>query len=127
MPLVRISLREGNPEAYRRAIADSVHRAMVETIDVPEHDRFQIITEHDAAGLIYDRTYLGIERTDDVVIIQLTISGGRPVEKKRALYARIVALLGENPGLRPQDVFVNLVEVAVENWSFGDGIAQYAP
>ena len=126
MPLVRISLREGRPEAYRKAVGEGVHRAMVETIDVPEHDRFQIITGHDSASLIYDRTYLGIDRSDDTVLIQLTISAGRSLEKKRALYARIVALLMERPGVRPQDVFINLVEVAPENWSFGNGVAQYA-
>ena len=126
MPLVRISLREGKPPAYRRAIADAVHRAMVETIDVPPLDRFQVITEHPADGLVYDPAYLGIQRTDDVVLVQITLSSGRSVEKKKALFARIAALLKESPGLRPEDVFVNLVEVAKENWSFGNGVAQYA-
>jgi phenylpyruvate tautomerase PptA (4-oxalocrotonate tautomerase family) len=46
MPLVRISLREGKPAAYRRAIGEGIHRAMVETINVPAQDRFQVITEH---------------------------------------------------------------------------------
>lgn len=126
MPLVRISLREGNSEAYRRAIGEAVHRAMAETINVPALDRFQVITEHSATDLIYDPTYLGIARTDDVVFVQITLNAGRTVEQKRALYARIAALLGENPGVRPQDVLVNLVEVPRENWSFGNGEAQYA-
>lgn len=126
MPLVRISLREGKSEAYRRAIGEAVHRAMAETINVPALDRFQVITEHSATDLIYDPTYLGIARTDDVVFVQITLNAGRTVEQKRALYARIAALLGENPGVRPQDVLVNLVEVPRENWSFGNGEAQYA-
>jgi 4-oxalocrotonate tautomerase len=126
MPLVRISLREGKSEAYRRAIGEGVHRAMVETINVPPHDRFQVITEHSAADLIYDPTYLGIARTDDVVFVQITLNAGRTVEQKRALYARIAGLLAENPGVRPQDVLINLVEVPRENWSFGNGEAQYA-
>ncbi|MBI2458487.1 MAG: tautomerase family protein [candidate division NC10 bacterium] len=126
MPLVRISLREGKAEAYRRAIGEAVHRAMVETINVPALDRFQVITEHTPAGLIYDQAYLGINRTVDVIFIQITLNAGRSVEQKRALYARIVGLLAESPGVRPQDVLINLVEVPRENWSFGNGEAQYA-
>jgi phenylpyruvate tautomerase PptA (4-oxalocrotonate tautomerase family) len=126
MPLVRIALRKGKSPEYRRALSDSIHRAMVEAIKIPEQDRFQVITEHDEAGLVYDPSYLGISRTGDVVVIQITMSAGRTLEVRKALFARIVQLLRESPGLRPEDVFVNLVETAKENWSFGNGIAQYA-
>jgi phenylpyruvate tautomerase PptA (4-oxalocrotonate tautomerase family) len=125
MPLVRISLRAGKSAEYRRAIADGIHRAMVETLAAPEHDRFQVVTEHDADGLIYDPTYLGIQRSDDVVLVQITLSAGRKPPQKRDFVARAAALLADNPGLRSQDLFINLVEVAWENWSFGDGKAQY--
>jgi len=125
MPLVRIALRAGKSAEYRRAIADGIHRAMVETLAAPEHDRFQVVTEHDADGLIYDPTYLGIQRSDDVVLVQITLSAGRKPPQKRDFMARAAALLADNPGLRPQDLFINLVEVAWENWSFGDGKAQY--
>jgi len=125
MPLVRISLRAGKSAEYRRAIADGIHRAMVETLAAPEHDRFQVVTEHDADGLIYDPTYLGIQRSDDVVLVQITLSAGRKPPQKRDFMARAAALLADNPGLRPQDLFISLVEVAWENWSFGDGKAQY--
>ena len=125
MPLVRISLRAGKSPEYRRAIADGIHRAMVETLAAPEHDRFQVVTEHNADGLIYDPTYLGIQRSDDVVLVQITLSAGRKPPQKRDFIARAAALLADNPGLRPQDLFINLVEVAWENWSFGDGKAQY--
>ncbi len=125
MPLVRISLRSGKSAEYRRAIADGIHRAMVETLAAPEHDRFQVVTEHGADGLIYDPTYLGIQRSDDVVLVQITLSAGRKPPQKRDFMARAAALLADNPGLRPQDLFINLVEVAWENWSFGDGEAQY--
>jgi phenylpyruvate tautomerase PptA (4-oxalocrotonate tautomerase family) len=126
MPLVRISLREGKSEAYRRALADGVHQAMVEAIDAPRQDRFQIITEHQPSGLIYDPSYLGIERSDNIVIVQITLSAGRKLAQKRKLYRRMTEILAENPGLRPQDLVINLVEVAWENWSFGNGEAQYA-
>ena len=125
MPLVRISLHAGKSDEYRRAIADGIHRAMVETLAAPEHDRFQVVTEHGADGLIYDPIYLGIQRSDDVVLVQITLSAGRKPPQKRDFMARAAALLADNPGLRPQDLFINLVEVAWENWSFGDGKAQY--
>jgi 4-oxalocrotonate tautomerase len=126
MPLVCVSLREGKSEVYRRATGEAVHRAMVDTINVPSLDWFQVITEHPASGLICHPTYLGIARTDDVVFVQITLNAGRTVEQMRALYARIAALLVKNPGVRPQDVLINLVEVPRENWSFGNGEAQYA-
>lgn len=125
MPLVRISLREGKPEQYRRAVADGVHQAMIEAIDAPAQDRFQIITEHSANDLIYDPSYLGIERSDDIIMVQITLSAGRKPPQKRKLYQRIAELLAKNPGVRPQDVMINLVETAWENWSFGNGEAQY--
>jgi len=126
MPLVRISLRQGKSAEYRRAVADSIHRALVETINVPEKDRFQIITEHAPEDLVYDPSYLDIARSDDVLLVQITISAGRSLEMKKALYARMVGLLAESPGIRKQDLFVSLIEVAKENWSFGNGVAQYA-
>ena len=126
MPLVRISLREGKPETYRRALADGIHRAMVDAINVPPLDRFQVITEHPAESLIYDPAYLGIVRSDDMVFVQITLNAGRSTEQKRALYARMAELLQASPGLRPQDLLISLVEVSQENWSFGNGQAQYA-
>jgi 4-oxalocrotonate tautomerase len=126
MPLVRISLRQGKTPAYRRAIADNVYAAMRETFNVPEDDRFIIVSEHDRDSLDYSRTYAGMARSDDLVIIQLTVSNTRTVEQKQALFARIAECLAKEPGIRADDVFINLVEVAKENWSFGRGIAQYA-
>jgi 4-oxalocrotonate tautomerase len=125
MPLVRISLRAGKPAQYRRAIGNGIHRAMVESLAVPEHDRFQIISEHDADGLVYDPSYLGINRSDDVVLVQITLSAGRKPKQKRDFFARAAELLGQDPGLKSQDLFLNLVEVAWENWSFGEGKSQY--
>ena len=126
MPLSRISLKQGKSAQYRQAILDGVYLAMRETFDVPEDDRFMIVTEHVDGDFVYGSHYLGIDRSDDLVIVQLTVSNTRPLEKKRALFKRIVERLGESPGVRPEDVFINLVEVAKENWSFGHGVAQYA-
>jgi 4-oxalocrotonate tautomerase len=126
MPLTHISLRAGKPEASRQAIFDSLYRAMRETFNVPEDDQFMTITEHDAANFRYGASYLGIARSDDLVLIQITANNTRTAEQKKALFRRIAELLGENPGIRPEDVFVSLVEVAKENWSLGNGLAQYA-
>jgi len=125
MPLTRVSLRRGKPAAYRKAILDSLYRAMRETFDVPEGDRFMTITEHDDGDFSYGAGYLGIRRSDDLLIIQITVSNTRPVVQKQALYRRIAELLTESPGLRSEDIFINLVEVLPENWSFGNGEAQY--
>jgi phenylpyruvate tautomerase PptA (4-oxalocrotonate tautomerase family) len=126
MPLVRISLVAGKPESYKRKISDAVHRALVETISIPAQDRFHIITEHANADFIYDPEYLNIHRTNDLVIIQITMSAGRTLELRKSLFKRMADLLHEEAGIRREDVFINLVETAKENWSFGNGIAQYA-
>ena len=125
MPLVRISLLKGEPGKGAR-IADAVYRTMVETINVPERDNFQIVTEHDPGTLIYDPTYLDIERGEGFVAIQITLNEGRAPELKKAFYKALVERLRSDVGIRPQDVFVSLVEVTKENWSFGNGVAQYA-
>jgi 4-oxalocrotonate tautomerase len=126
MPLARISLKRGKPAAYRKAILDNVYDALRETFDVPEDDRFMLLTEHDDESFVYGAHYLGIERSDDLVIIQLTVSNTRSIAQKKALYRDMVDRMTRNPGLRPQDVFINLVEVTKEDWSFGNGEAQYA-
>ena len=126
MPLVRISLVKGKTPEYRRKVGDAIHRALVEAIDVPPLDRFQLLTEHEPGDLVYDPGFLGIARTNDIVIVQITISAGRTLEKKRALFRRIADNLAAL-GLRREDAWVNLVEVAKENWSFGNGVASYAP
>jgi phenylpyruvate tautomerase PptA (4-oxalocrotonate tautomerase family) len=125
MPLARIALRRGKPPEYRKAVLDGVYLALRDTFDVPEGDGVMLVSEHDADGFSYDPHYLGMNRSDDLVFIQLTVSNTRGIEQKKALYRRIVERLGDNPGIRPDDVFINLVEVAKENWSFGRGLAQY--
>jgi phenylpyruvate tautomerase PptA (4-oxalocrotonate tautomerase family) len=125
MPLARISLRRGKPATYRKAILEGLYQALRETFNVPEGDRFMILTEHDEDDFVYDPDYLGIHRSDDLVYIQVTVSNTRPTAQKQELYRRIVAKLTDNPGLRPEDIFINLIEVLPENWSFGYGVAQY--
>jgi 4-oxalocrotonate tautomerase len=125
MPLVRIDPRRGKSAAYKKTICDGVYQALREIFTVPENDRFMVVTDRDDEDFIYARNYLGIEHGPNFVILQITVSNTRTVEQKQALYARIVVLLAENPGIRPQDVFINLIDVGKENWSFGNGIAQY--
>jgi phenylpyruvate tautomerase PptA (4-oxalocrotonate tautomerase family) len=127
MPLTRVALRRGKPAAYRRAILDQLYEAMRETFAVPEGDRFMTLTEHDDSDFHYGADYLDIARSDDLVMIQITANDTRTLAQKRALYRRIAERLAENPGIRPEDVLISLVEVKRENWSFGHGLAQYAP
>ena len=126
MPLARISLRRGQSPAYHRALMDQVYLALRETYNVPEDDRFMVLSEHDEAHFVYGRSYLGVPRSDGLVIIQLTVSNTRDQNQKKALYRRLVDRLVEHPGLRPEDVFINLIEVLPENWSMGLGLAPYA-
>jgi 4-oxalocrotonate tautomerase len=126
MPLVRVSLRRGKSDDYKKAIGDGVYKAMREAFNVPEEDRFVVVSEHSESEFQFSKTYLDIARSDDLVIIQITANNTRTVEQKKALFAKIAELLSINPGLRKQDVFVSLLDVPRENWSFGNGVAQYA-
>ena len=126
MPLIRISLKRGKPGVYRKALANGVYLALRETFNVPEDDLFVTISEHEEDNFFYGANYLDIKRSDDLVIIQITVSNTRTIDQKKALFKRIAEKLGTEPGLRSEDVFINLVEVEKENWSFGHGIAQYA-
>ena len=126
MPLVRIDLPRGKSTEYRRTLGDVVYEAMIQPINVPANARVQNITEHPPEELIVDRTYLGIERSADCVLIQVFLNEGRTTELKKAFYRAIADGLNRRLGLRKQDVFINLVEMKKENWSFGNGEAQYA-
>ena len=126
MPLVRISLMKGKPTGFGKQVGQIVYQAMMDTINVPAKDHFQIITEHDKDSLIYDPSYIDIPRTDGIIIIQITLNEGRTVELKKKFYAAIADNLYKQLGVRREDVFISLVEVKKENWSFGNGIAQYA-
>ena len=123
MPLTSITLRKGKSKEYRRTVADSVHEALVEAIGIPRDDRFQIITEADEDGVIYDPSFLGIDRSDDIVIIQITLRGGRSRELRAELHLTIANRLSQSPGLRPEDVFISLVENDYADWSVGRGEA----
>jgi 4-oxalocrotonate tautomerase len=125
MPLVNIDLLSGRTDEELSAIADSVHNAMVEELDVPRRDRFQVITQHSAATLQFDRHYLDIERSDRFVMVRITLSAGRSAEAKGAFYARLAELLADRAGLRPEDLAVTLVENERTDWSFGRGQASY--
>jgi phenylpyruvate tautomerase PptA (4-oxalocrotonate tautomerase family) len=111
--------------SFGQRVGRVIYESMKSSIGVPDHDNFQVITEHDAQHLIFDTSYLGIERTLGIVMIQITLNEGRALEQKKLLYKKIAEGL-EGLGMRAEDVLVNLVEVKKENWSFGRGIAQYA-
>ena len=126
MPLIQISLRKGKPLDYRRDLMEEVYLAMRESISTPENDRFATITELDDGNFNNSGDYLGISRSDDIVFIQITLNAGRTTDKKRALYAEIAKRLNTKLGIRKEDVVISLVEIAPEDWSLGNGEAQYA-
>jgi 4-oxalocrotonate tautomerase len=126
MPFTRISLKKGTSAAYRKAIVSSIYEAMRETFNVPENDIFMLIHQHDDDEFHCDPSYMGVERSDRLVVIQITVSNTRNIDQKKALFAGIAANLAKSPGLRMEDIFINLLEVPKENWSFGLGLAQYA-
>jgi phenylpyruvate tautomerase PptA (4-oxalocrotonate tautomerase family) len=125
MPLVDISLIKGKPPTYIRAIADGVHRALTEAYAAPANDRFQLILQVDRDELIYDPDYLGIHRSEDIVIVHIVAGNWRDTATKQAFYRRVVELLAENPGLRREDVQIVLSPNQSDDWSFGNGIASY--
>ena len=126
MPLVRIDLIRGKPAAFRKRIGEIIYTAMRDVINVPENDKFQVITQHDAEELNVADSYLGNRYSADIILIQITLNAGRTVEMKKAFFKRIADDLHDQLNVRREDVVINLVEVAKENWSFGGGIAQYA-
>jgi len=124
---VCIDLRNGKPADNRRAIADAVHQCMVSELKPPADDRFQVMAEHDSNSLMSDPTYLNIQRSDEVIFMQITLNEGRTLQAKQRFYRAVAKAVAARRGIRTQDVLINLIEVAKENWSFGNGIAQYAP
>jgi 4-oxalocrotonate tautomerase len=126
MPIVRIDHPNGKPASYKTALSNGVHAALREIFAVPEHDRFHVLAEHSAATLIHPAAYLGVEYSSDFVMIQITCNDTRTVEQKKLLYCAIADRLSAAPGLRREDILINIVEVKKENWSFGNGLAQYA-
>jgi 4-oxalocrotonate tautomerase len=127
MPLVRIDLAEGKTMEYGIQAGQIVYQALSDIMKAPQGDLFQIITEHPQSGLQFDRDFLGVHRSDDCIFVQITLNGGRTVEMKQRFYKAVADGLHESLKLRREDVFISLVEVQKENWSFGNGEAQYAP
>lgn len=126
MPLARIDFPAGKPASFRKAVGDVVYAAMLDALNVPKNDRFQVIAEHAAGDLIIDPTYLDIARSPDAILIQITLNEGRSTEMKQAFYKAVADGLHLKAGMRREDVVISLVEVKKENWSFGNGVAQYA-
>jgi 4-oxalocrotonate tautomerase len=125
MPLIRISMRRGRPASHPAAIVDGVYRALRATFEVPENDLFAVVHQHEAEEFVFDANFFGFQRSAGLVIIQITVANTRGVTQKKALFAAIAANLQHEPGLKPDDIFINLLEVKRENWSFGGGVAQY--
>lgn len=125
MPLVRVDLVEGKPETYRNAISNVLSQAMTDIFNIPEKNRFIIMSERSLEDMMLSPDYLNIQRSANCVVIQITLNNGYSVEQKKAFYHAVAYGLQEKTGMRLEDVFINLVEVQKENWSFGMGEMQY--
>ncbi len=121
MPFTRIAVKEGMPTEKKKTIARNVHQAMVDSIAIPEDDFFQLISEYGHGDFFFDRGFLGIERSDDLVVVQITMRRGRSDAMKRDLYAKIAGNLHSNVGIRPEDIFIYLNENDFSDWSVGNG------
>ena len=124
MPFTRISLLEGKSDEYLKAVSDSLHQAMVEAFNVPLADRFQAIHQHGPGELVFDRNYFGGPRSDDFVVFAISIGRPRDAATKQAFYKRLVKLLSEAPGVRPEDVMIIISTSSRDEWSFSNGEAQ---
>lgn len=124
MPLTRIAIRAGKTPEYKQALMDEIYEAMRETVAIKDGDRFMTITEHGEHEFAYG-SFLNIDRSDDLVQIQVFWAPGKAVDAKLAMYKRIVERLGTNPGVRPTDILISVMETAAENWSFGSGETQF--
>jgi 4-oxalocrotonate tautomerase len=128
MPLARISLPQATTTAVLQTISGTVYDAMIKVANVPEHDKFQIVSRHAADELIYpEQGFLGLRYSANLVFIQVTWNAGRSTEVKKAFYRAVADGIHAATGIRKEDVIINLVEVQRENWSFGNGDMQYAP
>jgi phenylpyruvate tautomerase PptA (4-oxalocrotonate tautomerase family) len=127
MPFVRIDLSKKHPEGFAQHVGEIVYEVMTAHINVPKDDKFQVITKHDSQELVAPKSYLGIEYSEDIIFIQVTLNEGRTTELKKKFYKAICEGLVERLKVRPQDIVINLIEVNKENWSFGNGEMQYAP
>lgn len=121
MPLIHVSMRSGKSPAYRQAILDGLYRALRDALDVPEGDHFMTLTEHAASNFRTGPAY-GVLRSEDVVYIDITVFNTRTAAQKKALFRRIVEVLSEEPGLRPEDVFIVVHDEPKESWSVGNGL-----
>ncbi len=127
MPLVRIDMNKNSSAELRKAVSDTVYNAMISVAKVPEDDKFQIITPHEAGELVFPANgYLGINYTPNIIFIQVYWVAGRSIDVKKAFYRRIADDIAK-AGARKEDVFINLIDCAREDWSFGGGEMQYAP
>ncbi len=127
MPLVRIDIGPGNQAGLGKEVGEIIYRAMREEINVPADDKFQIITSYPVSELVFPRSYLGIEYSQGIVFIQITLNEGRTTELQRRFYKRIANDCSKELGIRKQDILISLIEVNKENWSFGNGEMQYGP
>ena len=124
MPFVRISLKKGKSKAFKTALSNSVHQALVNAFNIPKDDIFQVIAEFDEENIIFPSSYMGIEHTSDIIFISIVAKGGRSADMKKSLYSLIAENVEKSTNHNKSDLIIVLNENTEEDWSFGDGIGQ---
>jgi phenylpyruvate tautomerase PptA (4-oxalocrotonate tautomerase family) len=124
MPLTMIDVIRGRSDSEVQTLMDSIHAAMVEAFEVPDTDRYQILTQHEPHEMIARDTGLGMERTRDLVMVQF-VSRQRAEKAKQQLYRLLAANLQADCGIDPEDLIVTITENGAADWSFGRGVAQF--
>jgi phenylpyruvate tautomerase PptA (4-oxalocrotonate tautomerase family) len=127
MPFARIDLSNDYPEGSGQQVGEIIYGALQQYLNVPENDKFQVITRHDNNELVTPKTYLGIDYSEGIIFIQVTLNEGRTTEMKKSFYKAVCDGVVQKLKVRPQDIIINLIEVNKENWSFGNGDMQYGP
>ena len=128
MPLVTVTLRKGKSPEFLKKVGDAIHEALVNQAKIPVGDRFQVFHEVESGHIDADPAFAGsntVQRSEDLLIIQIVLNEGRTDVTKTAIYAEIAANLQKAADLQPDDLFISLVEVVKQNWSMALGVMTY--
>jgi phenylpyruvate tautomerase PptA (4-oxalocrotonate tautomerase family) len=126
VPLVKVHLRAGRSADEKDAIGAAIQGAIVDVLDVPDADRYQLFTEYRGEDFRHTDSFLGLRYSEQLLIVEIAFVEGRSDELKKSLLAAINERLVATGAVRADDVFVVMTEVGRANVSFGRGLAQRA-
>ncbi|UVM48110.1 tautomerase family protein [Pseudomonas sp. B21-015] len=121
MPFVRTAVIKGTGPQQRQRIVDGIHQALVDSIGMPQDELFNLVVDYDPEQFFYSRTFNRVARSDQLIVIEITMRRGRSDAMKRELYKKIADNLGAQAQVRPQDLFIFMHENDYSDWSVGSG------